>query len=143
MGWTDWNFCLDLSGGPNWAGNVCDAPILVGTADATKAAPGTVDVFYKQPMYYYFGHVAAFAPPDSTRVAVATSVGAARTGGAAAEPPIATAVVTPDRERLVVVVMNRQDDACQVAVDVPPRGVINVEMAAHSIRTFVVGVQSE
>jgi glucosylceramidase len=29
VGWTDWNLCLDLQGGPNWVGNWVDAPILV------------------------------------------------------------------------------------------------------------------
>ena len=33
VGWTDWNAFLDLSGGPNWAKNVVDSPILLDTAD--------------------------------------------------------------------------------------------------------------
>lgn len=38
---------LDLQGGPNWAGNFVDAPIIVN-----KKA----DEFYKQPMFYIMGH---------------------------------------------------------------------------------------
>merc|ERR1719412_1515225 len=45
-GWTDWNLVLDLQGGPNWAGNFVDAPILVNQENGE---------FYKQPMYYALG----------------------------------------------------------------------------------------
>jgi glucosylceramidase len=27
-GWTDWNLVLDMEGGPNWAKNFVDAPII-------------------------------------------------------------------------------------------------------------------
>ena len=46
-GWTDWNIALDLEGGPNWAGNFVDSPIIVN---------GAKDEFYKQPMFYAIGH---------------------------------------------------------------------------------------
>lgn len=48
VGWTDWNIWLDEQGGPNWAGNFVDAPIIVDTLSK--------DQFYKQPMYYIMGH---------------------------------------------------------------------------------------
>ena len=38
-GWVDWNIALDMKGGPNWAKNYVDSPILV---DAEN------DTFYKQ-----------------------------------------------------------------------------------------------
>ena len=68
VGWTDWNLCecgskksidchcqasifinagLDMGGGPNWAKNYVDAPILVNS---------TIDEFYKQPMFYFIAH---------------------------------------------------------------------------------------
>ena len=47
-GWTDWNICLNESGGPSFVPSVAtDAPIIVN-AEA--------DEFYKQPMYYMIGH---------------------------------------------------------------------------------------
>ncbi|KAJ1364540.1 hypothetical protein KIN20_024663 [Parelaphostrongylus tenuis] len=46
-GWTDWNMCLDEKGGPNWAKNFVDSPIIVNA---------TADEFYKQPMFYAMGH---------------------------------------------------------------------------------------
>ena len=46
-GWLDWNLALDMNGGPNWANNQVDSPIIV---DAER------DLFYKQPMFYHLGH---------------------------------------------------------------------------------------
>lgn len=28
-GWVDWNMALDMNGGPNWANNFVDSPIIV------------------------------------------------------------------------------------------------------------------
>lgn len=47
VGWTDWNLCLDVNGGPNWVENFVDSPIIVNA---------TLDEFYKQPMFYAMGH---------------------------------------------------------------------------------------
>ncbi|KAK8773049.1 hypothetical protein V5799_012418 [Amblyomma americanum] len=46
-GWTDWNLALNTGGGPNWAQNFVDSPIIVNA---------TAQEFYKQPMYYALGH---------------------------------------------------------------------------------------
>lgn len=46
-GWVDWNLALDQGGGPNWAKNFVDSPIIVNADD---------DEFYKQPMFYHIGH---------------------------------------------------------------------------------------
>ena len=58
-GWVDWNLVLDEGGGPNWAGNYVDAPIIVNN---------TVDEFYKQPMFYAMGHFSKYIPEDSVRI---------------------------------------------------------------------------
>lgn len=50
------------------------SPILIGTQHSERVLPGTVHVFYKQPMFYYLGHIAAFVPPGSTRVHVEVHV---------------------------------------------------------------------
>ena len=50
---------LDESGGPNWAGNQVDAPIIANL---------TSQEVYKQPMYYALGHFTKFIPPGSVRV---------------------------------------------------------------------------
>ena len=59
VGWTDWNLALDLQGGPNWALNYVDAPIIVDPKN---------EVFYKQPMYYALGHISRFIWPGSVRI---------------------------------------------------------------------------
>jgi glucosylceramidase len=66
-GWTDWNLVLDLNGGPNWAKNFVDAPILANTEHGTE--------FYKQPMCtnllildYVMGHFSKYIIPGSHRV---------------------------------------------------------------------------
>jgi glucosylceramidase len=54
-GWTDWNLVLDSAGGPNWAGNFVDAPVLV--PDAHR--------YVRQPSFYYLGHFSRFLPPGA------------------------------------------------------------------------------
>lgn len=51
VGWTDWNLALDTLGGPNWANNPVDSPIIVNA---------TANEFYKQPMFYALGHVTRY-----------------------------------------------------------------------------------
>lgn len=101
VGWTDWNMCLDLSGGPNWAGNQCDSPLLVDTPHSETTPEGSVGTFYKQPMYYYLGHIAAFVPPGSVRTDASTH--APRLQKALET----SAFVSEDGARVVVVVLNR------------------------------------
>lgn len=60
-GWTDWNMALNMQGGPNWAKNFVDSPIIVNTEDQE---------FYKQPMYYALGHFSKFIQENSIRVDV-------------------------------------------------------------------------
>ncbi|VVC91735.1 unnamed protein product [Leptidea sinapis] len=59
--WIDWNLCLDEKGGPNWAYNFVDAPILVFPEN---------DEFIKQPMFYAMGHFSKFIPRGSQRITV-------------------------------------------------------------------------
>nr|CAD7567805.1 unnamed protein product [Timema californicum] len=58
-GWVDWNLVLDIKGGPNWANNVVDSPIIVNA---------TADEFYKQPMFYGLGHFSKFLRAGSGRI---------------------------------------------------------------------------
>ncbi|XP_038213585.1 lysosomal acid glucosylceramidase-like [Zerene cesonia] len=64
-GWIDWNLCLDENGGPNWAENFVDAPILVYPER---------DEFIKQPMFYAMGHFSKFIPRGSRRISVTNSI---------------------------------------------------------------------
>ena len=76
-GWVDWNLgqslrqqlsvdnidispsALDMNGGPNWAYNYVDSPIIVNKE---------TDEFYKNPMYYGLAHFSKFLPQDSVRI---------------------------------------------------------------------------
>lgn len=57
--WIDWNMVLDLQGGPNHAGNFCDAAIL---ADTEK------DELCVQNSYDYIGHFSRFIKPGAERL---------------------------------------------------------------------------
>lgn len=54
-----WNFILDNLGGPNYAKNYIDSPIIVDE---------TYTMMYKQPMFYAFAHFAKFIPVGSQRI---------------------------------------------------------------------------
>jgi glucosylceramidase len=88
QGWIDWNMALDLTGGPNWANNFVDSPIIVNA---------TANEFYKQPMFYVLGHFSKFIIRDSIRIL--TSV---KPSGVIE----AVAVKTP-QDTTVVVLLNR------------------------------------
>lgn len=55
--WVDWNLILDKDGGPNYASNFVDAPVV-----ANK------DEIIKQPMFYGLGHFSRFILPGSVRI---------------------------------------------------------------------------
>ena len=54
--WIDWNLALDMSGGPNWAGNHRNAAILIDSEN---------DAFYKAPSFYHLLHFSRFLLPGS------------------------------------------------------------------------------
>ncbi|KAA0185739.1 hypothetical protein HAZT_HAZT007106, partial [Hyalella azteca] len=93
-GWVDWNLALDLQGGPNWASNFVDSPIIVDTVGG-----GEHDKFYRQPMYYALGHFSKFVARGAR--AVYMSLLHAPLPGVAA-----SAFLNPDGG-VVVVLLNR------------------------------------
>jgi glucosylceramidase len=58
-GWIDWNIALDMQGGPNHVGNLCDAPVLVDAAN---------NALNYQSSYYYIGHFSRFIRPGAQRL---------------------------------------------------------------------------
>ncbi|CAB3405810.1 unnamed protein product [Caenorhabditis bovis] len=114
-GWTDWNLCLDEIGGPNWAYNVVDAPIIVNK---------TSQEFYKQPMFYALGHFSKFFPKGSRRIGVKVDGNLA----------VSAAAVSVTGGRRSIVVLNkssspiraRLDDTTTgqyILLDLPPRSI--------------------
>ncbi|KAA0201975.1 hypothetical protein HAZT_HAZT004335, partial [Hyalella azteca] len=86
-GWVDWNMALDITGGPNWANNLLDSPIIVNEATGE---------FYKQPTFYAMAHASKFIERDGVRVDAIPDNGGLRS----------TAVINPDGT-IVVLVLNK------------------------------------
>uniref|UniRef100_A0A0N5B0T4 Glucosylceramidase n=1 Tax=Syphacia muris TaxID=451379 RepID=A0A0N5B0T4_9BILA len=119
-GWIDWNICLDLHGGPNWAQNFVDSPVLVNK---------TADEFYKQPMFYVMGHFSKFIRSGSTKVNASFPKGL---NGAA--------FVTPSRQRVLVIVNqsdSKFDDVTIQDSTIAERLLTNVTIDPHSINTII------
>ncbi|POM58843.1 Glycoside hydrolase family 30 protein beta-glucosidase/xylosidase [Phytophthora palmivora] len=117
-GWTDWNLALDTTGGPNWAENYVDAPILVDETNGIE--------FYKQPMFYIMGHFSKFIPAGSKRIEF---------------PKTKTlssfhrcAFVTPDNQ-IVIQFMNRDSSAVTVSVKQTDSKTFTLSLPAHSMQT--------
>ena len=125
VGWTDWNIALDMTGGPNWADNVVDAPILVDTDDGAT--------FYKNPLFYYMGHFSKFITPGSHRIHVESSAPPLQ------KPMEVTSFLSHDGQNFVTVVLNRGDSSQNYSISVKDddRGFINVNIAGNSIQTIV------
>ncbi|VDK28999.1 unnamed protein product [Gongylonema pulchrum] len=120
-GWTDWNLCLDLKGGPNLAKNYVDAPIIVNA---------TADEFYKQPMFYVLGHFSKFIRPGSVRIGLHFY-----------SKPISyegVAFSTPTLQR-VLVLLNRRTKpmAFSVEDEAIPGKALRIHMEPRSIATIV------
>ncbi|MFT3829363.1 MAG: glycoside hydrolase family 30 protein [Opitutaceae bacterium] len=115
-GWIDWNIALDLTGGPNHVGNLCDAPVLVD--------PATGAVHY-QTSFHYIGHFSRFVPPGSRRIA--------SSGGPAALQSIA--FLNPDGA-LVVVVLNTTDAAVEFPLAAGGE-TLACRIPGHAIQTYV------
>lgn len=121
--WIDWNFALDLQGGPNWSKNWCDAPVIVNA---------TSGEYYKQPMYYALGHFSKFISPGSMRIGVKTSLYTKLF-----LPKIrVSSFKTP--EAVVTVVLNGYDSSKTVKVQNKVTGVsFTKELSARSFNTFI------
>ncbi|OQV22608.1 Glucosylceramidase [Hypsibius exemplaris] len=131
-GWVDWNLALNTEGGPNWAKNQVDSPIIVNA---------TADEFYKQPMYYALAHFSKFLPPNSvilkSNLASTTNPWGVKRVSKASGLQI-VAAQRPDGG-LVTMVMNKgKKDVTLKVVDGPGGGrsfVVTVQ--ARSIQSFV------
>lgn len=121
-GWTDWNLALNTEGGPNWAKNFVDSPIIVNA---------TAREFYKQPMYYVLGHFSKFVPRGSVRIDSRLE------GDVAASKLEYAAFKTPD-SAVVVIVLNKEDKNFTLKIeDVSGTGSLQEVITERSITTFI------
>nr|XP_027228108.1 putative glucosylceramidase 4 [Penaeus vannamei] len=122
-GWVDWNLALDTEGGPNWAFNFVDSPVIV---DKEKGE------FYKQPMFYALGHFSKVLVPGSRRVYASVS--------SPSDTVSVTAFHNPADNTSAVVILNSGDAAEAVSVGVGVGGgthFINVDIPAKAITSLL------
>lgn len=115
-GWIDWNLVLDPTGGPNYAQNYVDAPIIVNV---------TSGEIYKQPMFYGIGHFSRFITEGSIRIDVNSSNSMIRSIG----------FKRPDGN-VVLIFYNMFVLALELTVLVPNRKV-TISIPAESVQTVV------
>ncbi|XP_026276327.1 lysosomal acid glucosylceramidase isoform X2 [Frankliniella occidentalis] len=121
-GWMDWNLALNREGGPTWAKNWVDAPIIV---DANRGE------FYKSPTYYALAHVAKFVPRNSVRVSLQSAGGNFLSGTVQH-----VAFLRPDGG-VVVALVNKHNSVHRVTVRDPSRGEVTLSVPAKSFVTVV------
>ena len=121
VGWTDWNLVLDRQGGPNWAGNFVDAPIIV---DPSKGE------FYKQPMYFAMAHISRFITPGSVRIQLSHTDTAIQ----------AVAVLRPD-STVAVVLLNKNSTERKVTLRTS-RGDLNLDLGPRSFTSVAFSMTS-
>ncbi|GAV09439.1 hypothetical protein RvY_18985 [Ramazzottius varieornatus] len=135
-GWIDWNLALDTQGGPNWASNFVDSPIIVNA----KA-----DEFYKQPMFYALGHFSKFISAGSYMVqgesVLTPHVMTILTLGLASHPAKSLLICTAERpdKGLALVVLNKSSTTLHLRIvdGRRVRGSFVAQIAPRSISSFI------
>ncbi|XP_075534862.1 lysosomal acid glucosylceramidase-like [Dermacentor variabilis] len=97
-GWMDWNLALNVEGGPNWANNFVDSPIIVNAS---------AQEFYKQPMYYALGHFSKALPRGSVRIDSQLQQSHFLEENSATSTNLTYAAFRTPDSALVVIVLNR------------------------------------
>ncbi|XP_047486069.1 LOW QUALITY PROTEIN: lysosomal acid glucosylceramidase-like [Penaeus chinensis] len=117
-GWVDWNMALDMAGGPNWADNYVDSPIIINP-DA--------DEFYKQPSFYAMGHFSKFIFPGAKRV-FSTTV---------SEEDVEVVAFHETSGRNVLVFHNRGEEAKNLSVADETGTYLNFPIPAKALQTVL------
>ncbi|XP_020300333.1 glucosylceramidase-like isoform X1 [Pseudomyrmex gracilis] len=119
VGWIDWNIALDMQGGPNWAKNYVDSPIIINA---------TNDEFYKEPMFYALAHVSKFVPRGSIRISAE---------GIEDELIKTVAFLTPEN-KIVVPVVNKGDEPFDITIkDKSTNNMLKLRLPPNSFNTIL------
>ncbi|XP_077555870.1 lysosomal acid glucosylceramidase-like [Haemaphysalis longicornis] len=125
-GWMDWNIALNTEGGPNWANNFVDSPIIVNSS---------AQEFYKQPMYYALGHFSKFVPRGSVRIDSHLQQAHSRVGAAT---KLEYAAFRTPNSSVVVIFLNKDDRKHTLKIKpLSGTGSIQKVINERSITTFV------
>lgn len=119
-GWTDWNLALNMNGGPNWAQNWCDAPIIVDEIN---------NGYYKQPSFYAMGHFSKFLPPGSIRIG--TNIVNDTTNSIEW-----VAFARPD-SGIVLILLNLSNSDVQLSLNDPNLGSFTSSLTQNSIQSYL------
>lgn len=114
-GYIDWNLVLDERGGPNHAGNYCEAPIMLD---------GNGGIVYN-PSYWHIAHFSKYIAPGAKRVLCS--------GGD--DSVYQTAYVNPDGT-IVIVILNVADKDFDTNVDIDGES-FGIKLEKHSIVTIL------
>ncbi|RNA28300.1 glucosylceramidase [Brachionus plicatilis] len=121
-GWTDWNIALDLKGGPNWANNFVDSPVIVNK---------TGDEFLKQPMFYAMGHFSKFVPEGSVRIEL-------KSEGLKNMNLAHVAFKNDKNKQIILILLNKSSQSVKYSIGDGESGkFINAVLEAHSFRTII------
>lgn len=115
-GWVDWNFLLDMDGGPNHVGNHCFAPIHADTETGEL-------VFTRS--HQVLGHFARFLRPGAERINATTS-----------RSTLPTVAFRAPQGHLVAVVLNEHDEETAYDLHVGAAGV-RLSIPPHAVQTLV------
>lgn len=110
----DWNMYLDSEGGPNHAGNYCDAPIMCDTEN---------DTYTIQKSYYYIKHFSHFIKPGAKRMLLSRYT----------DKIEGTGFVNSNGEKIVVLL--NKTDRLQSFTFCEDEKTCEFELAGHSIMT--------
>eukprot|EP00462_Mataza_sp_D1_P023528 CAMPEP_0175142908 /NCGR_PEP_ID=MMETSP0087-20121206/13097_1 /TAXON_ID=136419 /ORGANISM="Unknown Unknown, Strain D1" /LENGTH=433 /DNA_ID=CAMNT_0016426837 /DNA_START=209 /DNA_END=1510 /DNA_ORIENTATION=+ len=129
-GWIEWNVLLDKQGGPTCIGpsnsNICTP--LIGYCDAPILADTDKQTLEIRDSYYIMGHFSRFIPRGSK---VIKQTGATDTNASL----LATAVLTPGQEIVVVVVNTDQKASAPYQISCQGQYAV-IEIPPHSIQTL-------
>lgn len=112
----DWNLVLDEQGGPTYAENYCDAPIIYDTVRGK---------YILESSYYYIGHFSKYVQRGAKRIAFS----------AFSDTMDVSAFKNPDGQ-IVVVVMNREDEDRDICLRCDGQ-LASLKLEAHSIHTLL------
>lgn len=111
---------LDTKGGPNYANNFVDAPILV---DAEKGE------YYRQTSFYAMGHFSKFLTPGSVRIMHTYN-------NNVTNHAMVTAFRRPDNAT-VLIAYNPEDIDIQFVVEDPHNGKLITKLVERGIQSFI------
>lgn len=111
---------LDTQGGPTWAENFVDAPIIVNA---------TSQEYYKQPIFYVMGHFSKFLVPNSVRLGQVVQ-------SKEEDAVLLTVFERPDGGT-VLTVLNKNKHSTILQAHDPRNGYFDLNVKAESLQTLI------